>query len=123
MTEESPFGRGDVVLANLPFVTDFSEQKVRPAVILQNDVGNRFSPNLIVAAISSQLPRREYPTNLVLRRGSPEAEGAGLDHDSVVQGEMILTVSKRAVERLLGRLNPRAMRAVDDCVRVSLGLT
>jgi mRNA interferase MazF len=123
MTEQSPFSRGDVVLANLPFVSDFSEQKVRPAVILQNDVGNRFSPNLIVAAISSQPPGRQFPTNLVLRRGSPEADGAGLDFDSVVQAEIILTVPKRAAIRLLGRLNPRAMRAVDDCVRVSLGLT
>ncbi len=64
MSDELTFYRGDVVLVSLPFVTDPTRSKVRPAVILQNDVGNRFSPNLIVAAISSQLPRREYPTNL-----------------------------------------------------------
>ena len=123
MRDQSQHRRGDVVLVDLPFVTDPAERKPRPSVIIQNDIGNRFSPNLIVAAISSQLPARSYPTNVILRLGSPEAEGAGLDRDSVVQAEVILTVPKPAVMRLLGRLNPSAMSAVDDCVRVNLGLS
>jgi mRNA interferase MazF len=107
----------------MPLVTDPSQSKPRPGGVVQNDVGNRFSPNLIVATISSQLPRRTYPTNLLLRRGSPEAAGTGLDHDSVVQAENLLTISKKAVVHPLGRLNPHAMRAVDECLRVSLGLS
>ena len=122
MSREWIYRRGDVVLVLLPFVTDPSEQKLRPAVVIQNDVGNRFSANLIVVAISSHLPTRQYPTDLLLRHGSAEAEGAGLGRDSVVQADSITTVAKEMVARLLGRLNATAMRAVDECVRVSLGL-
>jgi len=122
MSEERGFRRADVVLVALPYVSDPTRTKLRPAVIVQNDVGNRFSPNLIVAAISSQLPARQYPTNVIVRHDAPEAEGAGLDRDSVVQAEVILTVPKANVVRRLGRFNDTAMRAVDACLRVSLGL-
>jgi mRNA interferase MazF len=117
------YRRDDVVLVPTPFATEPSELKARPAVVIQNDIGNRFSANLIVATISSQLPARRYPTDLLLRRGSSEAAGAGLDRDSVVQTDSIATVSKSIVAQLLGRLNPTAVRALDDCLRVSLGLT
>lgn len=123
MSDERVFRRGDVVLVSLPYVTDPARTKVRPAVIIQNDVGNRFSPNLIVAAISSQLPKRQYPTNLIVRQGSPEAEGTGLDRDSVVQAEVILTIPKSSVVKRLGRFNDVAMRAIDQCIEVSLSLT
>jgi len=76
-----------------------------------------------VAAISSQLPRREYPTNIILRHNALEAECTGLDRDSVVQAEVILTIPKARVARRLGRFNDTAMRAVDQCLKVSLGLT
>ncbi len=122
MSDQPAFHRGDVVLVSFPFVTDPTRSKVRPAVIIQNDIGNRFSPNLIVAAISSRLPAREYPTNLVVRRDSPEAEGTGLDRDSVVQAEIVLTVPKSSVVRSLGRFGDAAMRAVDERIKVSLGL-
>lgn len=123
MSEERTFRRGDVVLVSFPYVTDPSRTKLRPAVIVQNDVGNQFSPNLIIAAISSQLPIRQYPTNMVLRQDSPAAEGAGLGRDSVVQAEVILTIPKASVAKRLGRFNDEAMRAIDQCLKVSLGLT
>ena len=123
MTEATAFHRGDIVLATLPFVTDSTTSKVRPAVIVQNDVGNRFSPNLIVAAISSQLPTRQYPTNLIVRRGSLYANGTGLDHDSVIQAEVIVTIPKARVAGRLGRFDDAAMQAVDQCIRGSLGLS
>ena len=115
--------RGDVVLVSLPSVTDPARGKVRPAVVVQNDVGNRYGPNLIVAAVSSQLPTRAYPTNLVLRLGTPDAAGSGLDRDSVVQAEVILTVPKSSVLRHLGSLVPATLQAFDRCLKVSLGLT
>lgn len=114
--------RGDVVLAELPFPSAPGEQKLRPSVIIQNDVGNRFSPNVIVAAISSHLPARFYPTNLIVRRGTDLHAGTGLDHDSVVQAETIATLDKGSVKQRIGRFEPDAMRLIDDCVRVSLGL-
>lgn len=122
MSDERTFRRGDVVLLSSPYVTDPTRGKARPAVVIQNDVGNRFSPNLIVAAISSQLPKRQYPTNLIVRQDSREAEGTGLDRDSVVQAEVILTIPKASVVRRLGRFNDATMRALDQCVKVSLAL-
>src|SRR5205823_9725039 len=102
MTEGYGYRRGDVLLALVSLVTDSDVRKARPVVVIQNDVGNRFSPNLIVAAITSQLPSRDYPTNLVIRRGSPLGAGAGLDRDSNVQAEVIVTIAKSAVVRRLG---------------------
>ena len=122
MTEGQAFRRGDVVLASIPFASDMATGKVRPAVVVQNDVGNLFSPNLIVAAISSQLPSRQYPTNVIVRRNTSESQGTGLDRDSTVQAEVILTVSKANVVRRIGRFSEATMRNVDGCLRVSLGL-
>ncbi len=123
MSEQRTFRRGDIVLVSLPYVTDPARKKLRPAVIVQNDVGNRFSPNLIVAAISSQIPIRQYPTNVIMRWESAEAEGAGLGRDSVVQAEVILTIPKASVAKQLGRFNDTSMRAIDESLKVSLGLT
>lgn len=123
MTDQtSAFRRGDVVLVSFPYVTDPAQSKVRPAIVIQNDVGNRFSPNVIVASISSQLPKRAYPTNLIVRANSPEAAGTGLDRDSVLQAEVIFTVPKAGVVRRLGQLSAVTQRAFDRCLAVSLGL-
>jgi mRNA interferase MazF len=84
MNDAQPYRRGDVVLVNFPYVSDPRQSKRRPAVVIQNDVGNRFGPNVIVAAISSQLPPRDYPTNFVVRHHAPDAQGSGLDCDSAV---------------------------------------
>ncbi|HIC94514.1 MAG TPA: type II toxin-antitoxin system PemK/MazF family toxin [Anaerolineae bacterium] len=117
MNERRIFRRGDVVLVSLPQAAE-----PRPAVVVQNDVGNRFSPNLVVAAISSRIPKREYPIYFVVRQGSTEAQAAGLDRDSVVLASAILTVPKASVVKILGRFPEDAMEAIDDCLRVSLGL-
>ena len=117
MNETSSLHRGDVVLVPFPFITDFSQSKPRPALVIQNDVGNRFSPNLIVAAISSKVPAKDYPTNHRLRAGT-----AGLDRDSVVLGSVVLTIPQSSVLRRLGRLDEADMQAVDACLRVSLAL-
>ena len=122
MTDELAFRRGDVLLVPFPFITDFAQSKLRPVLVIQNDVGNRFSPNLIVAAISSKIPDRKYPTSNIIRRGTPEAQRAGLEHDSVMLGSVILTIPKASIVRRLGHLSPAAMQAVDDCLRVSLAL-
>ncbi len=117
MMDELSFRRGDVVLVPFPFITDFSQSKTRPALVIQNDVGNRFSPNLIVAAISSRVPDRVYPTNHHLQAGT-----AGLDRDSVVLGSVILTIPQSSVLKRFGHLDETDMQAVDICLRVSLTL-
>lgn len=122
MIDGRTFRRGDVLLASMPLITNPREQKVRPVVIIQNDMGNRFSSNLIVALITSRLPRRSYPTNVILRRGSPEAEGTGLNRDSAIQTEVISTIPKSLVRQSLGRLSETAMEKLDACLKVSLSL-
>lgn len=122
MTAGEGLRRGDVVLADLPFMSEPSEQKLRPAVIVQNDIGNRFSPNVIVAPISSHLPSRSYPTNLIVRLGADLHAGSGLDRDSVVQAESLATLGKQSISRRIGHFGDGAMRLIDECLLVSLGL-
>lgn len=105
------------MLLPFPLVTDFSQSKLRPAVVVQNDVGNRFSPNLIVAAISSKVPEKDYPTNHRLSPGT-----TGLDRPSVVLTGVILTIPKSAVVRRIGEVEDADVGAIDTCLRVSLGL-
>jgi mRNA interferase MazF len=116
------FQRGDIILVSLPFISDPAQSKIRPAVIIQNNTGNRYSPNLIIASISSQLPSREYPTNVILRVGSSETEGSGLDRDSVIQTEIILTIPKANIVRKLGKISEKGMGRVNQAVKVSLAL-
>ncbi len=73
-------------------------------------------------AVAGQLPRQLDPTNLIVLRDSPESAGTGLDRDSVVQAESIVTLTKASVIRRLGRFNDETIQAIDQCVRVSLGL-
>ena len=91
-------------------------------MIVQNDTGNRFSPNLIVAGITSQLPKRQYPTDFWVGPGSPDAGSAGLDRAAVVKTDSLFTVPKGAVAKRMGRFPDEAMAAIDACLRVSLAL-
>jgi mRNA interferase MazF len=122
MNEAKVFRRGDVVLIHFPYITEPSASKERPAVIIQNDMGNRFSPNVIVASISSKVPDHEYPFHFLVRLGSPEAEGTGIERDSVVQTENILTISKSNVIKRIGRFSDNTMRRINKCLCVSLDL-
>ena len=118
--KEKRIRRGDVILLNFPLITDYSQSKLRPAVVIQNDSGNRFSSNLIVAAISSKIPRKDYPMTHIIRRDTSASESAGLDRDSVVLGQVILTIPKSSIVRLIGHFDRETMKAVDACLRVSL---
>jgi len=122
MNEIREFRRGDIVITAFPYISDPSKAKERPAVIIQNDIGNRYSSNLIVAAISSQIPRRQYPFHFRVSLESPQAEGTGLEKDSIVHTEIILTIPKTNVTRRIGRFNDEAIKAIDKCLRVSLDL-
>jgi mRNA-degrading endonuclease toxin of MazEF toxin-antitoxin module len=116
------FRRGDVLLIAFPFIQDFSKSKNRPAVVIQNDVGNAYGDNLILASITSQVPEQGYPVHYRVYAGSQIAKEAGLDKDSVVKAETIITVPKTHVLEKLGRFPPEAMAEIDRCLRVSLEL-
>jgi mRNA interferase MazF len=117
MTDPEPLRRGDVVLLPLPLVTDFALQKIRPAVVVQNDIGNRYSANVIIVPISSRVPERDYPVNHRLSAGT-----AGLDRPSVILAGTILTVPQSLVVRRLGHLPEDDQLALNRCLRISLGL-
>lgn len=114
--------RGDVVLVPFPYVTDFKKAKTRPALIVQNDVGNRFSSTVIVALISSSMPEKKYPMHFPIPYPSAVAKAAGLQKASVVKMETIVTLPKRAILRRLGALPQEAIREADSALAFSLDL-
>jgi mRNA interferase MazF len=109
--------RGDVYLVNFDPTLGVEIQKTRPALIIQNDIGNRSSDLTIVAAISSQLVGKRYPFEVVIR--APEG---GLTVDSRVLLNQIRSIDKQRLVRRLGRLTATSMAQVDQALLVSLGL-
>ncbi len=114
--------RGDVVLVPFPYVTDFKKAKTRPALVIQNDTGNRFSSTVIVALISSSMPEKRYPMHYPIPHPSTAAKAAGLQKPSVVKMETLVTLPKRAILRRLGALPREAMREADSALAFSLDL-
>jgi mRNA interferase MazF len=114
--------RGDVVLVPFPYVTDFRKAKTRPALVIQNDIGNRFGSTVIVALISSSMPEKQYPMHCRITYPSPAAKAAGLKTQSVVKMETIITLPKRAILRRLGALPREALRQAEEALAFSLDL-
>ena len=109
--------RGDIFIADLDPVMGSEQGGVRPVLIVQNDVGNRFSPTVIAAAITSQKDKARLPTHIQL-----QATGSGLARDSVVLLEQIRTLDKQRLKERMGRLDEAAMIRVDRALQVSFGL-
>lgn len=109
--------RGDVYVVNFDPTRGAEIRKSRPAVIVQNDTGNRYSPITIVAAISSQFDLPLYPTEVLVR-----AREGGLRADSVVLLNQIRSIDRDRLLRRLGRLRSATMDRVDRALAVSLGL-
>jgi mRNA interferase MazF len=108
--------RGDLYYANLNPVVGSEQGGIRPVVIIQNDTGNRHSPTIIVAAITSKAMKATLPTHAMLSVES------GLDRDSVALLEQIRTIDKRRLKDYVGALNGDDMNAVDNALAVSVGL-
>jgi mRNA interferase MazF len=111
------YKRGDVWLANLDPVIGSEQGKTRPVVIIQNDVANEYSPVVIVAAITTAIGPKEYPTEV--RVTAPEG---GLKRDSVILLNQIRTIDKRRLIERWGELTPETMGKVDEALKISLGL-
>ncbi len=109
--------RGDIYYADLSPVVGSEQGGVRPVLIVQNDVGNRFSPTVIAAAITSQQDKAKLPTHIQL---SPE--GSGLQRDSIVLLEQIRTLDKRRLKEHMGRLDDQSMTRIDEALQISFGL-
>lgn len=109
--------RGDIYYADLSPVVGSEQGGVRPVLIVQNDIGNRYSPTVIAAAITSRLNKQKLPTHIDIM-----SNGVGLSKDSVVLLEQIRTIDKKRLRERMGRLDDASMAQVDNALAISFGL-
>ena len=109
--------RGDIYYADLSPVVGSEQGGLRPVLIIQNDVGNRYSPTVIAAAITSRMGKTRLPTHIDVY-----ADKAGLAKDSVILLEQIRTLDKRRLKEKMGHLDESLMREVNTAIAVSFGL-
>jgi len=109
--------RGDIFYADLSPVIGSEQGGVRPVLVIQNDVGNKFSPTVIVAAVTSQINKAKLPTHVEI-----SANDFGLAKDSVILLEQVRTVDKRRLREKIGKLSEALMYRVNDALAVSLGI-
>ena len=109
--------RGEVYYADLSPVIGSEQGGVRPVLVVQNDIGNRYSPTVIVSAITSQINKAKLPTHIEI-----SSEDFSLPKDSVVLLEQIRTIDKKRLKEKIGRFDKNLMGEVDDCLKISLGL-
>lgn len=108
--------RGDIFYADLSPVVGSEQGGVRPVLIIQNNVGNRYSPTIIAGAITSQLTKAKLPTHIEIKKDS-----FGLPKDSVILLEQLRTLDKRRLREKLGSLDRDTQRKVDKAILISLG--
>lgn len=109
--------RGEIYYADLSPVVGSEQGGIRPVLIVQNDVGNRHSPTVIAAAITSQREKSRLPTHIELN-----ADRCGLSKDSVVLLEQIRTIDKKRLKERMGELDPPSMNQVNNALSISFGL-
>ena len=109
--------RGDIYYADLSPVVGSEQGGMRPVLIVQNDTGNKHSPTVIAAAITSQIGKARLPTHIELG-----AKSYGLSRDSVILLEQIRTLDKSRLKDKMGRLDEPTMSKVDNAIAVSFGL-
>lgn len=110
--------RGDIYYADLSPVIGSEQGGVRPVLVVQNDIGNKYSPTVIAAAITSQINKAKMPTHIEI-----SASEYGLNKDSVILLEQIRTIDKKRLKERIGRLDDELMRKVDEALSISFGLT
>ena len=108
--------RGDIFYADLSPVVGSEQGGVRPVLIIQNNVGNKYSPTIIAGAITSQLTKAKLPTHIEVKKGQ-----FGLPKDSVILMEQLRTLDKRRLREKLGTLDRDTQRKVDKAILISLG--
>ena len=109
--------RGDIYYADLSPVVGSEQGGVRPVLIVQNDIGNRYSPTVIAAAITSRHQKAKLPTHIEINGST-----SGLARDSVVLLEQIRTIDKRRLREKMGEIENRSMNRVDEALSISFGI-
>lgn len=109
--------RGDIFYADLSPVVGSEQGGVRPVVIVQNNIGNKYSPTVIIAAITSQVNKANLPTHVPIK-----ADKYGLPKNSVILTEQVRTIDKKRLREKVGYFDHYIMLKVDDALRISVGL-
>ena len=109
--------RGDIYYADLSPVVGSEQGGIRPVLVIQNDIGNKYSPTVIAAAITSQINKAKMPTHIDLA-----AKDYGLNKDSVILLEQIRTIDKRRLREKIGRIDDGLMASVNNALSISFGL-
>ncbi len=109
--------RGDVFYADLSPVVGSEQGGIRPVLILQNDIGNKYSPTVIIAAITAQIQKAKIPTHVEVN-----AESFGLERNSVILLEQIRTIDKQRLTDKITHLSDELMEQVKEAINISLGL-
>lgn len=109
--------RGDIYYADLSPVVGSEQGGTRPVVVVQNDIGNKYSPTIIVCAITSQINKAKLPTHIEVKSGN-----FGLAKDSVILLEQIRTIDKRRLKEKVGRCDDSVMERIDRVLQISLGM-
>ena len=113
-----PVKRGEIYYADLSPVVGSEQGGIRPVLIIQNDVGNRYSPTVIAAAITRQRDKAKLPTHIEL-----DAQSCGLVKDSTVLLEQVRTIDKKRLRERMGEITPEAMNSINSALSISFGLT
>lgn len=109
--------RGDIFYADLSPVVGSEQGGIRPVLVVQNDVGNKYSPTIIVAAITSQINKAKLPTHLEL-----PGDEYGLSKNSVILAEQVRTIDKRRLKEKIGHLDDALMIKIDNALKISFGI-
>lgn len=109
--------RGDIFYADLSPVIGSEQGGVRPVLVIQNNIGNKYSPTIIIAAITSQLKKAKLPTHIEI-----EAGNYGLIKDSVLLLEQIRTIDRKRMKDRIGRCDREFMQQVNKALEISVGM-
>ena len=109
--------RGDIYYADLSPVVGSEQGGIRPVLVVQNDVGNKYSPTVIAAAITSQINKAKMPTHIELA-----AKEYGLFKDSVILLEQVRTIDKKRLREKIGHLDDNLMYRVNNALAISFGI-
>jgi len=109
--------KGDIFFADLSPVIGSEQGGVRPVLVVQNDIGNKYSPTVIVAAVTSQINKAKLPTHVEIG-----ALGHGLNKDSVVLLEQLRTIDKKRLKEKIGKVDTDIISEVNEALTISLGM-
>lgn len=109
--------RGEIYYADLSPIIGSEQGGFRPVLIIQNDIGNKHSPTVIVAVLSTRKTKSNIPTHYWL-----DHKACGLDKESMVLCEQVRTIDKRRLKNCLGRVTPKDMAEIEKCLKISFGL-